>query len=95
MPRERRADRGAFPNIPDVVVAASGALLKSRPEVAERFVGLFHQATEWIRTTIAKALVSPAVSFVSNPARIRQATEALLAYQMELGDFPQAPVLDG
>jgi NitT/TauT family transport system substrate-binding protein len=35
------------------------------------------------------------VSFVNDPARIRTATEALLAYQVELGDFPQAPALDG
>lgn len=105
-----------FPNIPGVVVAASEALLKSRPEAAERFVGLFHKATERIRAepakvapfvlvalggdlvaeaTIAKALVSPAVSFVNDPAKIRTATEALLAYQVELGDFPQAPALDG
>ena len=35
-----------FPNIPGVVVAASGGLIKSRPDLAERFVGLFHRATE-------------------------------------------------
>ncbi|QEL22978.1 ABC transporter substrate-binding protein [Bosea sp. F3-2] len=105
-----------FPNIPGVVVAASGALVKSRPEVAERFVGLFHRATVRIRkepakvaplvlavlggdlvaeATITRALASPAVSFVNDPAQIRKATEELLAYQMELGDFPQAPALDG
>jgi len=105
-----------FPNIPGVVVAASGILIKSRPKVAERFVGLFHRATERVRkepaevaplvlavlggdlvaeATIAKALVSPAVNFVNDPAQIRAATEALLAYQVELGDFPQAPALDG
>lgn len=105
-----------FPNIPGVVVAASGDLLKNRPDLAERFVGLFHRATEQIRSepakaaplvlavlggglveegTIARALTSPAVSFVNDPGRIRGATEELLAYQVELGDFPQAPALDG
>lgn len=105
-----------FPNIPGVVVAASGSLIKSRPDLAEHFVGLFHRATEQIRTepakaaplvlaalgaglvaedTITRALTSPAVSFVNDPARIRKATEELLAYQVELGDFPQAPSLDG
>ena len=105
-----------FPNIPGVVVAASGDLLKNRPDLAERFVGLFHRATEQIRSepakaaplvlaalggglveegTIARALISPAVSFVNDPGRIRGATEELLAYQVELGDFPQAPALDG
>ena len=105
-----------FPNIPGVVVAASGDLIKNRPDLAERFVGLFHRATEQIRSepakaaplvlaalggglveegTIARALISPAVSFVNDPGRIREATEELLAYQVELGDFPQAPALDG
>ncbi len=36
---------------------------------------------------IARALASPAVSFVNDPASIRKATEELLAYQVELGDF--------
>jgi len=105
-----------FPNIPGVVVAASGDLIKNRPDLAERFVGLFHRATEQIRSepakaaplvlaalggglveegTIARALISPAVSFVNDPGRIREATEELLAYQVELGDFTQAPALDG
>jgi NitT/TauT family transport system substrate-binding protein len=105
-----------FPNIPGVVVAASGALLKRQPEIAERFVGLFHRATEQVRrepakaaplvlaalggglvaeATIARALSSPAVSFVNDPAGIRKATEELLAYQVELGDFPRAPPVDG
>lgn len=105
-----------FPNIPGVVVAASGNLIKGRPDLAERFVGLFYRATELVRndpakaaplvlaalggglvaeSTIARALTSPAVSFVTDPASIRKATEELLAYQVELGDFPQAPALDG
>jgi NitT/TauT family transport system substrate-binding protein len=105
-----------FPNIPGVVVAASGELQKTRPDVVDRFVALFHRATELVRSdprkaapfvlaalggdlvseaTIANALVSPAVTFVNDPAKIRQATEALLAYQVELGDFQKAPPLDG
>ena len=46
-------------------------------------------------STIARALVSPAVSFVNDPARSDKATEELLAYQVELGDFSSAPALDG
>lgn len=105
-----------FPDIPGVVVAASGRLLKDRPELAERFVGLFHRATELVHgepakaapfvlaalggdlvaeATIARALVSPAVRFVDDPAGIRQATAALLAYQVELSDFQKAPEIDG
>ena len=105
-----------FPNIPGVVVAASGNLVKTRPDAVERFVGLFHRATEQVRndpatvaplvlavlggglvaeSTIIRALTSPAVSFVNDPASIRKATEELLAYQLELGDFAQAPTVDG
>lgn len=117
-PRARRIVNSPemFPDIPGVVVAASGGLVKSRPDLAERFVGLFHRATEQIRkepgkaapyvraalggdliaeSTIVHALGSPAVNFVNDPARIRKATEELLAYQVELGDFPSAPALDG
>jgi NitT/TauT family transport system substrate-binding protein len=35
------------------------------------------------------------VTFVNDPARIRKATEELLAYQVELGDFQQAPAVEG
>lgn len=105
-----------FPDIPGVVVAASGTLLKNQPDLAERFLGLFLRATQQILSepakvapyvlaalggglvaeeTIARALVSPAVRFVNNPADIRKATEELLAYQVELGDFQRAPPIDG
>lgn len=105
-----------FPDLPGVVLAASGSLLQTRPAVAERFVALFLQATELLRTqpakaapfvqaalggglvaeeTIARSLVSPAVRFVNDPAEIRKATEALLEYQVKLGDFPKAPALEG
>ncbi|NVO16390.1 MAG: ABC transporter substrate-binding protein [Rhodoplanes sp.] len=43
----------------------------------------------------AKALASPAVIFGSDPRAIVAPTEALLAYQVELGDFPTAPATDG
>ncbi|WP_170181777.1 ABC transporter substrate-binding protein [Phreatobacter stygius] len=117
-PRIRRIvnSPGMFPNIPGVVVAASGAFLKSQAQAAERFVGLFVQATEIVakdparaaphvlavlggglvaEATIARALASPAVSYVNDPRAIRVATEALLAYQVELGDFQRAPSTDG
>lgn len=117
-PRIRRIVNSTdmFPNIPGVVIAASGKLIKSRPDLVERFVGLLHRATEQLRNepakaaplvlaalggglvaedTIARALISPAVTFVTDPARIREATQELLAYQVELGDFAKSPALDG
>lgn len=45
--------------------------------------------------TIAKAIASPAVSYVADPRAIVAATEAMLAYQVELGDFPAAPPTAG
>jgi NitT/TauT family transport system substrate-binding protein len=105
-----------FPNIPGVVLAASGAFLASQPAATERFVAAFIKATELVKTeparaaphvqailggglvpvaTIAKALASPSISYLTAPSDIRAATEALLAYQVELGDFRQAPSTSG
>lgn len=105
-----------LPDLPGVVVAASGRFLKEQPAAAERFVGLFARATEIVRNRpaeaaphvqavlggglistelITRALGSPAVSYVTNPAQIRAATERLLAYQVELGDFAAAPATEG
>jgi NitT/TauT family transport system substrate-binding protein len=47
------------------------------------------------RAVLAKALRSPAVTFVTDPHAIAKSTESLLAYQVELGDFPKAPPTDG
>lgn len=105
-----------FPDVPGVVLAASGALIRDQRAAAERFVALFLRASASLKAepakaapfvtatlgggivsdeTIARALVSPAVRFVNDPAAIRKATEALLAYQVELGDFAKAPSLEG
>jgi len=35
------------------------------------------------------------VSYVADPRAIVRATEAMLAYQVELGDFPTAPPIGG
>ncbi|QCK87659.1 ABC transporter substrate-binding protein [Phreatobacter aquaticus] len=105
-----------FPDLPGVVLAASGTFLAEQAAAAERFVGLFVKATETVKAqpavaashvqailggglisvdTIARALASPAISYVTAPAAIRPATEKLLAYQVELGDFAQAPATAG
>ncbi|WP_420102956.1 ABC transporter substrate-binding protein [Bosea sp. (in: a-proteobacteria)] len=105
-----------FPDVPGVVLAASGALIRDQRAAAERFVALFLRASALLKAepakaapfvtatlgggivsdeTIARALVSPAVRFVNDPAAIRKATDALLAYQVELGDFAKAPSLEG
>lgn len=105
-----------FPNVPGVVLSASGAFLARHPAAAERLVGAFVRATEVVAKEPAKAaphvqtvlgsglvradiftraLASPALTYVTRPSAIIPATEALLAYQVELGDFRQAPPTAG
>ena len=108
--------RDMFPDIPGVVMAATGAFEKAAPEALEKVVGLFARATDLIRKnpaqaatyveavlggglvdapTMEKALKSPAVDFIFDIRQIEAPTKALLAYQVEIGDFPTAPSTDG
>ena len=108
--------RDMFPEIPGVVMAATGAFEKASPEALEKAVGLFARATDLIRKnpaeaakyveavlggglvdapTMEKALKSPAVDFIFDISQIEAPTKALLAYQVEIGDFPTAPPTDG
>ena len=45
--------------------------------------------------TMTAALASPAVGYLSDPRAIVAPTQAMLAYQVELGDFPSAPSTAG
>ena len=47
------------------------------------------------KATLAKALRSDALTFVTDPKLIAEATSRLLAYQVELGDFDKAPPTEG
>ena len=108
--------RDMFPDIPGVVMAATGAFEKASPEALEKMVGLFARATDLIRknpaeaakhveavlggglvdaATMATALKSPAVDFIFDIRQIEAPTKALLAYQVEIGDFPTAPPTEG
>lgn len=108
--------RDMFPEIPGVVMAATGAFEKASPEALEKAVGLFARATDLIRKnpgeaakhveavlggglvdapTMEKALRSPAVDFIFDIRQIEAPTKALLAYQVEIGDFPTAPPTEG
>ena len=105
-----------FPNIPGVVIAATGGFEKAHPDSLETFVKLVIRATDLIKTKPAeaapyvdaalggglvdpsimlKALKSPAAGFITDPDAIIAATRAMLAYEVELGDFPSAPTTDG
>jgi NitT/TauT family transport system substrate-binding protein len=86
---------------PDAVTAlirglvASTAIVKTQPELAAPFVqGVLGNGLVATRL-IAKALTSPNVSFVTDPRDIEAATKAMLAYEVELGDFKQAPLIEG
>jgi NitT/TauT family transport system substrate-binding protein len=108
--------RDMFPDIPGVVMAATGAFEKASPDALEKMVGLFARATELIRknpaeaakhveavlggglvdaATMEAALKSPAVDFIFDIRQIEAPTKALLAYQVEIGDFQTAPPTDG
>ncbi len=108
--------REMFPDIPGVVMAATGAFAKASPEALEKMVGLFARATDLIRNnpaeaakhveaviggglthkaTMEAALKSSAVEFIFDIRQIEAPTKTLLAYQVEIGDFPKAPPTEG
>lgn len=105
-----------FPDIPGVVIAATGAFEKAHPKALETIVRLVIRATDLIKTrpeqaapyvnqvlgaglvddaTMLRALKSPAVGFLTNPSAIIAPTRAMLAYEVEIGDFAKAPRIDG
>ncbi|MDB5651189.1 MAG: transporter substrate-binding protein, partial [Hyphomicrobiales bacterium] len=104
------------PDIPGVVIAATGAFENASPQALGKVVELVARATQLIRTkpaeaagyveailggglvdaaTMQKALASPAVDFISDIHLIEAPTKALLAYQVEIGDFATAPSTEG
>src|SRR3954452_934845 len=108
--------RDMFPDIPGVVIAATGAFEKAHPEAVETIVGLVLRATDLIQRDpksagayvadvlggglvpaelMAAALSSPAVAYVTDPRAIVGPVEKLLAYQVEIGDFPAAAKTEG
>lgn len=70
-------------------------LLTEQPDVASTYVadvlgGGFVEAS-----VMERALRSHASTFLADPNAIVQSTQRLLTYEVALGDFPQAPALDG
>ncbi len=86
---------------PDAVTAliqglvASTEIIKTKPELAAPFIEGVLGSGLVATSLIAKSLSSPNVSFVTDPRVIEVATKAMLAYEVELGDFKQAPSIDG
>ena len=88
----------AHPEAVDALVrldARATDLVANKPAEAAVFVqpvlggGLVDAAT------IARALGSKAVRFVSDPRAIEDATARMLAYQARIGDFDKAPSMEG
>ena len=88
----------AHPEAVDKLVALSvraNELIAKEPEKAAAYAqpilggGLVDVAT------LAKAMKSDAISYVTDPRLIEEATRQMLAYQVELGDFEKAPPTDG
>ena len=70
-------------------------LIRTRPEEAAAFVQPVLGGGLVDKATIARALASPAVTFVIDPGLIEASTRRMLDYQVELGDFEKAPPTDG
>ena len=70
-------------------------LLKSDPSAAAPSVQAALGGGLVDTATIARAIASPAVSYVADPRAVVRATEAILAYQVKLGDFSAAPPIAG
>lgn len=77
------------------LVVRATEMLKASPAQAAPYVQAILGGGLVETATIAKAIASPAVSYVADPRTIVQATEAMLAFQVELGDFPAAPPTAG
>ncbi|MDB5640788.1 MAG: transporter substrate-binding protein, partial [Hyphomicrobiales bacterium] len=70
-------------------------LIRARPEEAAGYVEAVLGGGLVDAATMQKALKSPAVDFIFDIHEIEAPTKALLAYQVELGDFQTAPPTEG
>ncbi|MCP8938770.1 ABC transporter substrate-binding protein [Alsobacter sp. SYSU M60028] len=70
-------------------------LIKSAPDKAAPYVNAVLGGGLVSESLMAAALKSPAVKFETDPRVTAAATAELLAYQVELGDFPAAPKTEG
>ena len=89
-----RAHPAVVERLVGLVVRASELIVRA-PEEAAPHVQAVLGAGLVDKAVFARALASRAVRYVTDPREIAAATEALLAYQVELGDFPKAPPTEG
>lgn len=88
----------AHPDAVDELVRSSiraTDFIRENPDQAAQYVQPVFGGGLVDAPTLTRALTSDAVSFVTDPQSITAATERLLAYQVELGDFEKAPPTDG
>jgi len=69
--------------------------IRKEPDVAAGYVQKVLGGGLVDTALIARSLTSKNVGFVTNPREIEAATRAMLAYEVELGDFAQAPSTEG
>ncbi len=89
-----KAQPDALQKLVGLMVRATDLIVKTPKDAAPHVVkalgaGIVEEST------MTAALSSPAVGFLSNPAEIVAPTQAMLAYQVEIGDFPTAPAIAG
>lgn len=89
-----KAQPAALEKFVGLVIRATDLIVKSPKDAAPHVVktlgaGLVDEAT------MTQALSSPAAGYVSDPRVIVAPTQAMLAYQVEIGDFPTAPPVTG
>jgi NitT/TauT family transport system substrate-binding protein len=89
-----KAQPKALETIVRLVIRAT-ALIKSHPEQAAPYVTAALGAGLIDNATMLRALKSPAAGFITDPSAIIAPTRAMLAYEVELGDFAKAPSIDG
>jgi NitT/TauT family transport system substrate-binding protein len=89
-----KANPEAVDKLVGLVIKASDLIAKN-PDEAAGYVQPVLGGGLVDKAILARALQSKALTFVTDPRVIEAATQRLLAYQVELGDFDKAPPTDG
>jgi len=89
-----KAHPKALQTLVGLVIKATD-LIKTHPEQAAPYVHAALGAGLIDTATMLRALKSPAAGFISDPNAIIAPTRAMLAYEVEIGDFTKAPKIEG
>ncbi len=84
----------AHPGVSDILVKLTRRatdFIAQKPDVAASYVQTIFGGGLVDPAILARALTSKAISFAPDPHAIEEPTRRMLAYQVQLGDFAQAP----